>query len=183
MSFTQAVGSVLRQYATFSGRARRSEYWWFYLFTVLAGLGAAVVDGLLGAVLGRNVEVVNLVVSLAVLVPSIAVGARRLHDTGRTGWWLLLPVVPLLLTVVLAVPAMVLGLFAAVDGGFDVVGGATVAGFFLSLALMLVGGIVLLVFFCQDSQPGPNKYGFSPKHPMPGGGYVPPQPGAYLPQG
>ena len=65
MSFTEAVGSALRQYATFSGRARRSEYWWFYLFTFLAGIAASFVDLVLGAVVGRDLGIVNLVATLA----------------------------------------------------------------------------------------------------------------------
>lgn len=78
----------LRKYATFNGRARRKEYWYFTLFTIVA----CFVLGFIGGLIGLNDTLANLY-NLAVLVPSIAVGIRRLHDTGRTGWWLLLPIV------------------------------------------------------------------------------------------
>jgi uncharacterized membrane protein YhaH (DUF805 family) len=86
MNFTTAVSTCLSKYATFSGRATRSEFWWFYLFTVLLGWGATVVGATLvdgGAFLGN-------VISLIFLIPTFAAGSRRLHDTGRSGWWQLL---------------------------------------------------------------------------------------------
>ena len=79
MDFVQAIKSCLGQYATFSGRASRSEYWWFFLFQVLV----MVATSMLG-------DVINGIASLALLLPALAVGARRLHDIGRTGWWQLL---------------------------------------------------------------------------------------------
>lgn len=79
MDFLQAIKSCLGQYATFSGRASRSEYWWFFLFQVLASL--------VSSVLG---DAINGVVVLLLLLPALAVGARRLHDIGRSGWWQLL---------------------------------------------------------------------------------------------
>ena len=78
----------LRKYARFNGRARRKEYWYFTLFTILASAILGFVGGLAGLK-----DTLSSLYNLAVLVPSIAVGVRRLHDTGRTGWWLLLPIV------------------------------------------------------------------------------------------
>ena len=77
---------VRDNYANFKGRARRNEYWMFGLIVTVISLGTFVVDGLLfpGKFLITNLFF------LAVLVPSVAVGVRRLHDTGRSGWWLLL---------------------------------------------------------------------------------------------
>ena len=86
MNFTTAVSTCLSKYATFSGRATRSEFWWFYLFTVLLGWGATVVGATLvsgGAFLGN-------LISLIFLIPTFAAGSRRLHDIGRSGWWQLL---------------------------------------------------------------------------------------------
>ena len=79
MDFVQAIKSCLGQYATFTGRASRSEFWWFFLFQVLV----MVATSMLG-------DVINGIASLALLLPALAVGARRLHDIGRTGWWQLL---------------------------------------------------------------------------------------------
>ena len=79
MDFVQAIKSCLGQYATFSGRAKRSEFWWFFLFQVLVMVAASMLG-----------DVINGIASLALLLPALAVGTRRLHDIGRTGWWQLL---------------------------------------------------------------------------------------------
>ena len=90
VSFPQAVKLGFKNYFKFSGRATRAEYWWWLLFIVLAGIVLAVVDTLTGT-MGMLVGMwVVQMVELAVLVPSLALGARRLHDINRTGWWLLL---------------------------------------------------------------------------------------------
>lgn len=95
---------VLKQYAVFKGRARRKEYWFFILFNLIASLLLTVVDvmtGSLDAELGMGL--LSGLYSLAVLIPSLAVTVRRLHDTGRTGWWLLIGLIPLIGAVVLLV--------------------------------------------------------------------------------
>jgi uncharacterized membrane protein YhaH (DUF805 family) len=84
MSFMQAVKSVLTNYVGFSGRARRSEFWWYVLFNVLVSIVAAIIGGMI------KFPFLQTLVSLALLLPSLAVGARRLHDTNRTGWWQLI---------------------------------------------------------------------------------------------
>lgn len=82
---------VLKKYAVFSGRARRQEFWMFALFNFIISFGLSIVEGIVGAA-----GILSTLYSLAVLVPSLAVGARRLHDTGRSGWWLLIGFVPLI---------------------------------------------------------------------------------------
>jgi uncharacterized membrane protein YhaH (DUF805 family) len=79
---------VLKKYATFSGRARRKEYWYYTLFSLIIYVALSAI----GAVVGVK-DVLGSLYSLAVAIPGIAVGVRRLHDTGRSGWWLLLPIV------------------------------------------------------------------------------------------
>jgi uncharacterized membrane protein YhaH (DUF805 family) len=93
VSMIEAVQSALSKYATFSGRARRSEYWWFVLFTVIVSALAAVVDSALGTDPGKT-GLVGGLAALALLLPTLAVTARRLHDTGRSGWWMLISLVP-----------------------------------------------------------------------------------------
>ena len=79
----------LKNYATFSGRARRKEYWYFYLFQIVIGLGIGVFLGIAG-LSNDSIDVVSGLLSLAFLLPTLAVGARRLHDVNRSGWWMLI---------------------------------------------------------------------------------------------
>jgi len=81
---------VLKKYAVFSGRARRKEYWMFVLFNVIISVVLSFVEGLVG-----SAGVIGILYSLAVLVPGLAVSVRRLHDTGRSGWWVLINLIPL----------------------------------------------------------------------------------------
>ena len=108
---------VLNKYAEFDGRAHRTEYWMFVLFNVLISIGL----GLVGGLIGHGLQFLSSLYALAVLVPGIAVAIRRLHDIGKSGWWLLVAFVP------------------------------------------LIGAIILLVYFVQDSQPENNQYGPNPK--------------------
>jgi uncharacterized membrane protein YhaH (DUF805 family) len=116
---------VLKQYADFSGRARRKEFWMFNLFNaiVIFALMLAIISKEMA---GSNIlSVIGMVLfggyALAVFLPSLAVYVRRLHDVGKSGWWLFIGIIP------------------------------------------IVGGIILLVWYCQDSQVGENEYGANPK--------------------
>ena len=84
---------VLKNYATFSGRARRSEYWYFVLFNIII----SIVLGLIGGML--ELGFLSNLYSLLIIVPSIAVGVRRMHDVGKSGWFLLIPIYNLILAV------------------------------------------------------------------------------------
>ena len=116
MTFSDSVKTVFSKYFEFSGRARRSEYWYFILLNVL-------VTGILNraGVRAGLFETLSYVWSLAVFFPGLAVTVRRLHDTGRSGWKYLFILIP------------------------------------------IVGWIFLIVWFCQDSEPGENQYGPNPK--------------------
>jgi uncharacterized membrane protein YhaH (DUF805 family) len=122
MTFQEAINSVFSNYANFSGRARRSEYWYFTLFNIIVSTVLSVLMRLTaGSAMFNLFRIIEVVYSLAVIIPGLAVAWRRLHDTGRSGAWYLLILVP------------------------------------------IVGAIVLLVWFCKDSQPGVNEYGPCPK--------------------
>jgi uncharacterized membrane protein YhaH (DUF805 family) len=116
---------VLKKYAVFTGRAQRAEFWYFVLFNLLISVALALVDIAIGTYSEEaGVGLLYGIYALAVLLPGIAVAVRRLHDTGRSGWWYLIGLIP------------------------------------------LIGAIVLIVFWVQDSQPGENQHGPNPKGVM-----------------
>ncbi|MDO7850613.1 DUF805 domain-containing protein [Hymenobacter convexus] len=86
---------ALKKYAVFSGRARRKEYWMFVLFQFLLSIAAAVIDGMMGSSVGVGTGVLSILLGLALLVPGLAVSVRRLHDVNKSGWFLLIALVPL----------------------------------------------------------------------------------------
>ena len=95
MTFGESISTCFKKYVTFDGCASRSEFWWFALFTFLVSIVAGFVSQALSSLF-----------SLAVLLPSLAVGARRLHDTDRSGWFLLLWLVPVVGWIILIVWAV-----------------------------------------------------------------------------
>jgi len=132
MSFGDSVRTCIKQkYATFAGRAPRAEFWWFTLFYMLVQIATNILDTLFFGtgkvssgpgfwVYNSNGGPLSIIAALALLVPALAVTVRRLHDNGKSGWWVLLSLIP------------------------------------------LIGGLVLLFFFVQRSQPGDNGYGPDP---------------------
>jgi uncharacterized membrane protein YhaH (DUF805 family) len=86
MGFADSITSGFNKYVTFSGRAARSEYWYWTLFTIIASVVAGIID----EIIFIGIDIVGTLVSLGLLLPSVAVGVRRLHDIERSGWWLLI---------------------------------------------------------------------------------------------
>ncbi|MGG3927050.1 DUF805 domain-containing protein [Metabacillus fastidiosus] len=89
---------VLKKYAVFQGRARRKEYWMFTLFNVLISIVLSIIE-----VVGDMPSILTGIYSLSILLPSLAVTARRLHDIGKSGWWILISLIPLIGAIVLLV--------------------------------------------------------------------------------
>jgi uncharacterized membrane protein YhaH (DUF805 family) len=111
---------VLRNYTGFSGRARRKEYWFFTLFNVLVVIALSMLDAMIGTFDAETgYGALSTVYMLAVLIPSLAVSFRRLHDTNRSAWWLLLGLVPLIGTLVLLVFMILEGTEGSNDYGPD----------------------------------------------------------------
>lgn len=132
MNFTESIKTVLFQkYATFNGRASRSEYWWFYLFTFLIGF------------IGLLNEVLNIIIGLLILIPSIAVAVRRLHDTNHSGWHLLGS----------------FGFFAA--GGFIAAAGGEDFGVFI-VFLGIIYLLYILYLTIKKGDESDNQYGPNP---------------------
>ena len=86
---------VLKKYAVFNGRARRKEFWMFTLFSIIASLILAAIDRIIGTTYNNGTSgILQNIYSLAVLLPTIGVGIRRMHDTNRSGWWILINLIP-----------------------------------------------------------------------------------------
>lgn len=148
----------IRNYVNFSGRARRTEFWYFVLFSCLLLIVAMALDMVC---FNTPYGVFYLLVALFLFLPQLAVSARRLHDTGRTSKWLLWNYLALL---VWAVAALVLSGLSAFAGGRD-----ASAWFLIVLCggcvLFFIWEIVFLVWFCLPGTPGENRYGPDPKQP------------------
>lgn len=97
MTFGEAVRSGFDHYAKFDGRASRPAFWWWVLFVVLVSVGANIIDLVIGA------PVFSAILGLGLLLPNLSVSIRRLHDTDRTGWWVLIWLIPLVGWIVLLV--------------------------------------------------------------------------------
>ena len=95
---------VLKKYAEFGGRAQKAEYWFFFLFTILVSVGLGIIDRITGSFMPQvGMGLLGVLYSLAVFIPTLAVSIRRLHDTGRSGWWLLIGLIPLVGVIVLII--------------------------------------------------------------------------------
>ena len=152
MNPIEAVTSVFRNYANFSGRAQRSEFWWFVLFSFISQ-----------AIL-NFVPVLGPIYALVLLLPSLAVTARRLHDTNRTAWWMLLYLIPVLGFIVLVTVALALLGTNAFDPwqANDVEWGVIGILFLVWLLVSIAAWIALLVFQIMPGTVGPNRYGPDP---------------------
>lgn len=169
LTFGEAVKTCLKKYADFTGRARRSEYWFFYLFYILVVVVASfvfVILGLLGMpkIIGTFG---NLVVTLGFILPQYAVMFRRLHDTGRSGWWI---GSYLLFGLVVAAQVVFVALDYVQYGGMGMMCEFVTENVGAFVGLLLTGGIAvvwniaLIVLCVLDSKPEANKYGPSPKY-------------------
>ncbi len=160
MNMIDAVKSVLTQYVGFSGRARRSEYWYWVLATILAGIVVGVIELLLG--MGSDTSgPLSSILNLAIFLPGLAVAFRRLHDTGRSGWWIGGFYIGVIIFAVILAASVGASLSAGGVTSFAASMGVLTIIFGLAAIIYL---IALLVFLCTDSQVGPNKYGPNPKN-------------------
>ncbi len=139
----------LKKYAQFSGRAPRAEYWWFYGATLVVGFVAEVFD----RVAGSEIGVLGAVTSLGLLIPTLAVTVRRLHDTARSGWWMLAAIVPAAVFGFEAVQAELAGTIETWDPSPSTM---------ISLIAFCVACLVIFIFTLFLGSEGPNRYGPDP---------------------
>ncbi|WP_223426504.1 DUF805 domain-containing protein [Tateyamaria pelophila] len=176
MNFQTAVKTCFSKYVTFSGRAARSEYWWFFLFGILGSLVAAILDGVLFGAATVQTEVTDTsasasavsngpiasIFSLAILLPQLSVGWRRMHDTGRSGVFLLYP---LLVMVGISMFLAFFGSFGTgVDGGLS---GTVAVITGLAVFVLAISPLIVLWWLTRPSQPGANAYGPNPHEVSP----------------
>lgn len=161
MTFQQSVITCLRKYFTFSGRASRSEYWWFFLFCVLGGLVFGFIENFINAAT-RTVNGPTLLsgaFSLATFIPTLAVGWRRMHDTGRSGLYLFYPMIALIgfamFVSMFAEDQVLTGDTTAFSGLFGII-------VVLSLIVIALSPFIVIWWLTRPSQPGQNQYGPNP---------------------
>ena len=163
----------LKRYADFSGRSRRMEFWMWQLAKFLVGLvifflffvlvGSALLSGDPTQVMAAGgvamvLWLLTMVLGLAIIIPDIAVTVRRLHDTDRSGWWILAPVAPYLLVLVAGT------MMAASPDSFGMANVIALIGVVAAIGL----AIMLLVFYFLEGTKGPNRFGPDPKAPESG---------------
>ena len=139
MSFQESIATVFKKYFIFNGRASRSEYWWFYLFLFLMGVVFTILSNI-----ASSYEVVDLIFNLGVLIPSISVAVRRLHDINKSGWYVLIPLIPL--------PFFLLLTF------IHKIEYVAMIEIILGLGLIALS-IYLIYLLAKTGDKGPNKYG------------------------
>lgn len=172
MNFTTAIRTCFRKYATFSGRASRPEYWWFALFLFLGNIVLGLVDAALfgsvtvevapGMIQTQSRSVLGGLFALATLIPALAAGWRRMHDSGRSGIYLLYPLIAMLGVVMYM--SFVTGL-GAVTGGNLVRLLAEGAGLVMILAVVVaaLSPLVVIWWLARPTQPEPNRWGPPPQ--------------------
>jgi len=142
----------LKKYATFSGRAPRAEYWWFNLAAMIAGLGTDYLDSFFSVPVVGVYGPVSLVFTLALIVPSVAVTVRRLHDSDRTGWWAVMDVWNYSLVI-----AGFSGL--SIETAMKSIG---LVPALMLILLMLSCGVILFIFMVTPGTKRSNEYGPDP---------------------
>ena len=163
MTFAEAIKTCLRKYVTFSGRASRSEYWWFFLFCFLGGLIFGSLETFINGITGsqNGPTLLSSAFNIATFLPALAAGWRRMHDTGRSGLYLLYPMIVMI--GVSTYIGLVIGFEPLATGDFD----ANLTG--LSAFILMIGGLVLMIspflviwWLTRPSEPGENQYGPNP---------------------
>ena len=166
-AFTNAVSTCLSKYITFSGRARRPEYWWFFLFVVLGSVVFSVLDNVFfgGETEGEIAsQPLYSLFSIAVFLPLLAAGWRRLHDTGRPGWYLLLPLaVSLVMTLGLMLGILVFSATGNAGNDPEELGAAVavlgISGVAVALIVQLALAILMIYWLSRPTQEEENRYG------------------------
>ncbi|MEY3471939.1 MAG: hypothetical protein RLY63_614 [Chloroflexota bacterium] len=147
MDIITAVKSVYSKYATFSGRASRAEYWYFFLFTIIAGAALSAIDSTLATAF-----------SIANVVPNLAVAVRRLHDTNRSGKLIVALILVEVVLFLVIVVSFVAGISGAIGGNENVATGGGI-GVLVGVVLFVVLAIYWIFLMAKRGDAGPNRFG------------------------
>ena len=160
--FPYAIKLGFSNYFSFSGRSTRAEYWWWGLFTIAGGSILGSVDTIINvwAETGQT-SLLRPLFGLVTIIPSIALGSRRLHDIGKSGWWQLGLTLPILFGVILIILGIVFAFISGSDGDVSLVVLLILVG--LGLCAFVVSFIYWLRWFARQGEDGPNKYGPDPR--------------------
>lgn len=173
-SSTPLMFQPLVKYVQLNGRARRSEYWLFFLFQILVSIGLALLSLVMASLAGA-VEVLGNIFSLAMLLPTIAVSVRRFHDINRTGWWLFFPLAVLIAALIVFLlfngPALQ-AIAETVDwAGVQAEDEQAIMAMFSTLSPLFLwvglpywlSSLVTFIFHVTDGTKGSNRFGPDPK--------------------
>ena len=170
MPFATSIKLAFRQYAVFSGRATRAEFWWWILFLTIGNIGLGLTEGVIQLAIGAEFTIFTLLFALSTVLPSLAVTCRRLHDIGKTGWWQavwhIFPTTAWLFTAAAFIVASTLTAIRAADPDQTISTAQSYLPFFMALigstAASLGIMVWAIVWMARPSQPGPNRYGPAP---------------------
>lgn len=155
VGFIEAVKLAFKKSFTFTGRIRRSEYWWGILGIIIIGI-------LLGWI-----PIVGQILCIYLGITNLAMAFRRLHDTGHSGWWAGIPMLTTLIAIIVLTCSV--GVAGLVGGGTDALASAGFGSMLVIILLYLIAGIMQLIVFIftlMDSHQMANKYGESPKYTL-----------------
>lgn len=172
MSFVDAIKTCFRKYVTFSGRATRPEYWYFILFLFLGSMVASFLDAVLFGLAGietgpgyahaRSNGPIAALFHLATILPALAAGWRRMHDTGRSGLYLLYPVIVMVGISTFAAFSGAFGAFLPGNGGTPPFEGLAAVIVMLTVIVLILSPFLVLWWLTRPSQPVSNQYGPNP---------------------
>ena len=166
VKFPDAIMLGFSNYFSFRGRSTRAEYWWWVLFTIAGSSILGFVETIINvwAETGQA-SLLRPLFGLVTIVPSIALGSRRLHDIGKSGWWQLGLTLPILFGMILMILGVVFAFISGSDGDASLVALLILVG--LGLCALVGTFVWWLRWFARQGEDGPNKYGSDPRKPTP----------------
>lgn len=160
MNFSTAIKICFKKYFIFKGRARRSEFWYWVLFTLLAALILSKIDGFVFDGEVERISPFYTMFTLATFIPGLAVSWRRLHDINRSGWWIGGGFLIFSLWIFLLLRGAARLTLGVPSNLANYLNEISIAG----IMLILIWSLIVLIFYCMDTKAGDNRFGQDPKY-------------------